>query len=111
MSKITYKIECLPEDVPIRGNAMASGNKSVDKRVEDVIIAQLEAGSPWAWCTVRVTAHCGGLVGEDFLGCCNYRDEAEFTRPGSYYDDMKTEAKADLLAKLETASSAYSRLI
>jgi len=60
MKKITaedceIKVEALEEDIPVRGNALASGDAEADRACEDEILARLEAGDIWAWCTVRVS--------------------------------------------------------
>ena len=95
--KFEVTVECLPEDVSVRGNAVCSGDEEYDKAVEDKIIADLEF-NPWAWCVVKVTATAEdlpGFEGCDYLGGCSYSSEAEF-RAGGYFDDMKTEAIAEL---------------
>jgi len=90
-----YKIEATPEDVPVRGNAMASGNDELDKRAEDEILARLESGDEWAWCNVRVTCTDGISEGESWLGGCSYRNEEDF-KAGGYYETMKAEALEDM---------------
>lgn len=80
--KAQYKVEMLDEDVPVRGNASASGDDAFDKRVEDEIIARLEAGDMSAWFCAKVTAYVElpcpilhgvhTLAGVDYLGCCSY---------------------------------------
>lgn len=102
---VRYTLECLPEDIPIRGNAMASGNDAEDRRVEDWIFAELERGNPWAWCHVRVRAWAGDVFGEDNLGACSYTSREEFEKPGGYFDDMKMVALDDLREKLAKASA------
>jgi hypothetical protein len=104
---IEYRLEILPEDMPVRGNAMSSGDAAFDKKVEDDILESLDSGNEWAWCTVKVTARLKGteVAGWDFLGGCSYESEAEFKTPGGYYDDMMSEAKADLIKKLENILS------
>lgn len=89
--RIDYEIECLPEDTPVRGNAMASGDDAFDLECENQILADQEAGNPWVWCTVKVTARCNGFRGHADLGCCNYASEEDF-RTGGYYDDLKSDA-------------------
>jgi hypothetical protein len=105
-SQIEYLIECLPEDIQIEGNAMASGDADDDKRVEDSIREQLNNGNEWAWCTVKVTAFIPGtgIEGTDYLGCCSYKSESDFKRDG-YYKDMCAQAKADLLKRVKNIAS------
>lgn len=82
------KLEVLPEDVPVRGNALASGDDRIDEQCENAILARLAAGDPWAWCIVRVTVQAeDGREESEFLGGCSYANEAEF-RAGGYFDDM-----------------------
>lgn len=103
---VEYTIECLPEDVPIRGNAMASGDAEYDTQVEDAIIERINAGNEWAWCCVRVTAQTTidghYFAGDSHLGCCNYHNEDAF-KVGGYFEDMKEQALADLMVSLKTS--------
>jgi hypothetical protein len=102
--EIRYTLECLPEEIPIRGNAMASGDDNFDRETENQIIADYESGNEWAWCCVKMTATCGGFEGTDFLSGCNYANEEDF-RAGGYFEDMQQEAYADLLNTLTTTAS------
>lgn len=94
--EVSFTVECIAEETPVHGNAMASGDPAADREVEDWIRRELDTGNLWAWCTVRVTAHWRGLQGVDHLGCCSYRNEAEFRAPGGYFEDMKDRALDDL---------------
>jgi len=104
---ITYTIECLPEDIEVRGNAAVSGDDAFDKEVEDSILADLERGNDWAWCFVCVTASLTvdnfTFTGTDNLGCCSYKSEKDFCKPGGYFDSMKEQARAMLRVDLQTA--------
>ena len=91
-SDVTFRIEILPDDTPIRGNAIASGDDDLDRQVENEIIDRLDSGDIWAWCCVRVVASFGPLEADAVLGGCSYRDRAEFTERGGYFDDLKAEA-------------------
>ncbi len=108
--KITFTIETMPEDVPVRGNVLASGNDAIDRKAEDEILADLESGNEWAWCTVKVTAKCAGYEGVDYLGCCSYENEEQFRQPGGYFDDMKREALQAMVNNLEAASLLFHEL-
>lgn len=101
--EVTYTLECLPEDIGVRGNALASGDDGEDRRAEDAIIADLEAGNEWAWCCVKVTAEWNGFEGKDYLGGCSYASEDDFKQPGGYYDDMKQQALDDLYRTVRSA--------
>jgi len=99
--RIQYKIECLPEYIPIKGNVSAIDEK-IDRECEERVISSLESGNLWAWCCVKVTAFIDGidLEGVDYLGGCSYKSENDFKR-GGYWKDMKQQAKNDLLTQIE----------
>lgn len=79
-------ITCLPEDIPIKGNASAV-DKITDKQTEDYITGQLESGNKWAWCHIQVTLVWHGIEASDDLGCCSYQDEEDFKK-SDYFEDM-----------------------
>jgi hypothetical protein len=85
---ITLTLTADAEDIPVRGNATASGDDAADKKYEDGIIARLESGDEWAWCYAALEATCGDYSAHDGLGCCCYTDAADFMSPGGYFDDM-----------------------
>lgn len=91
---ITVRTE--PEDMPVRGNAMASGDPQLDREVEDSIIERLESGDEWAWCRVVVNVWWGDFDASASIGACSYDDEADFCQPGGYFDDLVDEALEDL---------------
>ena len=95
-AEVEFEVCPEPEDVPVRGNAMASGDDELDKEVEDDIIERLDNGDIWAWCHVVVKTRWNGYEGSASLGGCCYRDEKEFCQPGGYYDDLCKEAIHDL---------------
>lgn len=84
------------DDLQVRGNAMASGDDALDKKVEDEIIARLDDGDVWAWAQVTVTARWEDFDGHDYLGACSYKDEADFKQKGGYWESMKAQALDDL---------------
>lgn len=92
---VTFTIECLPEDLPIDGHCMASGNDQVDRECAQWIYDQLDRGNEWAWCTVRITATWNSYRGVDYLGACSYLSQEDF-KQGGYYEDMKAVALTDL---------------
>ncbi|MHC4121721.1 MAG: hypothetical protein ACYSWO_29975, partial [Planctomycetota bacterium] len=107
-SKVSFEIEVWQDDACVRGNAMCSGDDDFDREVEDTIIDRLDGGDVWAWATVRVVARYDGIddiEGDDYLGCCNYADEADF-KAGGYCDDMCDVAKEALIAELERCAAA-----
>ena len=99
-----FKVECLPEDMQIKGNASAI-DEETDKAIEQEINRQLGNGNPWAWCTVKVTCYfdngLDGIEGVDYLGGCSYKDKADFVQ-GGYFEDMKAQAYDDFLSKVES---------
>lgn len=105
---LTYEVELLPEDQPVRGNVMDSGDKEYDKKVEDEVIAQLDRGEYWAWCVLHVTAKLTvegatkklTFEGEDYLGGCSGKSEEEVLTHSDYIDDMKENARANLKERM-----------
>lgn len=101
---VSWKLDCLGEDAPVRGNAMASGDDKVDKRVENRILRQLENGNQWAWCYVILRGTFKGLEATDSLGRCSYRNEKDFVKNSGYYDDMVNVVLGEL-------QEAYDKLL
>lgn len=102
IEQVNFTLTIEPEDIPVRGNAMASGNDATDKKYEDEIIERLNNGDLWAWCSVCVTAERKGVEGVDYLGGCCYKDEKDFKEGDSYYKDMQRQAYDDLVKKINT---------
>ena len=102
-SLVTYKITPLPEDMPIRGNLIVSGDPEQDRKDEDSVIADLDSGNDWAWCCVEVKCEYRNFSASVYLGGVSCKSEKDFKRGGDYYDDMKLEAFSELCEKLETA--------
>lgn len=100
IDEVEFQIITHNEDLPVKGNAIASGDDAQDKEVEDEIIERLENGDIWAWCCVEVVAKWRGMKGNDFLGGCSYQDEKDFMSDG-YYEDMKKVAYAALISEIE----------
>lgn len=115
---VTFEVFCEPEDQPIEGNAMASGDDRFDEECYQWIRNEIDRGNEWAWCMVTVTASITMTVkrkgrvdevvkleGRDHLGGCSYKSKADFCQPDCYYDDMKAKALADLQAKLDAMAT------
>lgn len=98
--KLTYKIEIEPEQISVRGYAMASKDEKYDAEIENEILKRLECGDTWAWCTVCVVASIGEHEGRAYLGGCSYKDEEDF-KTGGYWDSMKEDALFELKAELK----------
>jgi len=94
---LSISVDVLPEEIPIRGNLIASGNDEIDRKEEDRVTALLEHIA-WAWCIVRVSAEFHGLKAEDYLGGCSYDSEDEFRACG-YYDDMVETCRKEIEAQ------------
>lgn len=101
LEDVEWELECLPEDEPIEGNAMASGDESVDREANQWVYDQLEAGNPWAWCCAHVKGVYEGIEEDDYLGCCSYKSEEDFKQPGGYYDDMRREVLGRLQKRID----------
>jgi hypothetical protein len=96
---VEFEIECMPEDMPVKGNCSAI-DEDTDREPENMIYEQLDSGNEWAWCCVKVTASYKGVTGTDYLGGCSYKSENDFKKDG-YYKDMKQQAFNDLISQLE----------
>jgi hypothetical protein len=108
---VTFTVECEPEDIPVEGNALASGDDEADREAEQWVYDQLDAGNEWAWCTVKVTARWGDFEGVDYLGCCSYRSEEDFAAGDGYLPQMKQEALADLNRRLASVAQRIAPLL
>ena len=100
--EVTFTITAEQDDLPIRGNAIVSGDDDYDELVACGIEADLDAGNEWAWASVKVSASWAGFTGNDYLGACSYKDEAGF-REGGYLPQMLEGAVDDLLRQIEEA--------
>lgn len=106
---VTFSIECEEEDIPVKGNALASGDDDVDHAYENEILRRLDRGDLWAWCCVKVTARWGDFEASDYLGCCSFEDEKDFKAYG-YYETMCHEALTSLRAEIERAAEGIAPL-
>jgi hypothetical protein len=93
-------INVYPENIPVRGNIMASGDDQLDKEVEDEVLRRLEMGDVWAWCCVEIVAEYRGVKASTTLGGCSYLSEDDFIKNGGYYDDLVWEVTQDLRSKI-----------
>lgn len=100
--EVVFTITAEQDDIPIRGNAIVSGDEDFDEKVARDIEEQLGQGNVWAWASVRVSASWAGFTGSDSLGACSYEDEAAF-RKGGYLPQMLEAAMEDLLQEIKTA--------
>jgi hypothetical protein len=107
---VDFTIDCLPEYIPVRGYALASGDPIFDKKVEDKILADLE-WNEWAWCCIRVTASWGKFTGMDHLGTCCYLSKQDFIDCDDYYLDMKACALNNLNKNIQDYAEQIASLI
>lgn len=94
-------VECLPEDLQIKGNASAIDDET-DAQVEREILEQLDSGNEWAWCCIKVTLKWKGFEGTDYLGACSYKSKKDFIESNDYFPDMVSRAFDELVAKIES---------
>ena len=108
---ITIVVSTFPEEIPVKGNAVHSGDDDFDHQVETEILERLEQDDVWAWATVCVSAEWEGLKEAEYLGCCCYADEEEFRQEGGYFDDMVEEAIRNLNTRLRNLYEKMSVLV
>jgi len=101
--EVDFKIRLHPELIPVRGNAIFSGDEAYDEFVEDQILDKLVSGNQWAWCTVEVEASYNGNIVSEYLGACSYESERDF-RACDTYAEMCDRAFEKLSAKVNTPS-------
>jgi hypothetical protein len=103
--KVTYTFSYEQDDIPVRGNAIASGDEAFDKQVEDEIIEALNRGEDWQWALARVIASVEvegeTYRGDTYLGACSYRSESDLK--SGVFEDMKAEALYDLKRNISEA--------
>jgi len=101
IKQIEFKIHIHDEDIPVKGNAVVSGDDKFDKQVEDHITKRLDAGDSWAWCTVEVKGTYKCLTASEYLGACSYENEKSFKKDG-YYDDMCKTVYNEIIKQIES---------
>lgn len=97
------------EDVPVRGNALASGDDALDKECEDKIIERLNQGDLSAWFCAKVTAECFGFKESTYLGACSY-DSFEQFQSDEYYKQMIDDVLSELANTLIRKQSVLNTL-
>jgi hypothetical protein len=105
---VTFTFELEPEDTPVRGNAMSSGDAEADRECEDEILARLDRGNLCAWCLVKVTATWKDWEGVTYLGCCSYDTEADIR--AEWFEILKKDALRDLNGSLARQADKLSEL-
>lgn len=108
---IHLRLTIEPDDTPVEGNAMASGDDAADAEYEQAIIKRLEDGDAWAWASVTVRASFKTLEGFDGLGSCCYPGFDEFAACDGYLPDMVEYAIDELIKNAKTARADSVELL
>jgi hypothetical protein len=118
---VSIKLEVRQSDIPVKGNAMASGNYECDRKVENQILKRLENGDIAAWfdCVVTVSIEWSDdtddyeYEGFDSLGGCSYNSFKEFIKQGSegYYGDMLDQAWDSAIAEIANDDIDISTIV
>ena len=98
--EIQVLVTAFPEEIPVKGNAMCSGDEDFDQQIEAEILERLEQDDVWAWATVSVAAEWQGLKEKEYLGCCCYESEEDFRNNSGYFEEMVQEALTNLNLRL-----------
>lgn len=86
----TYACE---EEIPVRGNVIASGDDAADRAAEDEVLRKLEQDGLQHWFMAKVVvSKCGVELAEEYLGCCSYDSFADFLTENGYHSDMVATA-------------------
>ncbi|EKQ70334.1 hypothetical protein OsccyDRAFT_0615 [Leptolyngbyaceae cyanobacterium JSC-12] len=59
IGEVQISVKAIEEDTPVRGNAMASGDKIYDKKVEDKILKELRGGNQHPNAVLKATKKAG----------------------------------------------------
>jgi len=105
--EVIFRVSAEEEDIPIEGNAIASGDDEQDRRDSDEIRRRLAAGDVTAWCVVHVQAEWSGVRASANLGGVSLAPDdlvATFASENGLYDEALQALNARLdeyEAKLE----------
>lgn len=98
--KVTYQVILLPEEIPVRGNVLASGDDAQDLAQETWVLAELERGNVAAWCIAKVVASIElenqSFEGVAYLGGVSYESEKACMRAMLEDTDLRESALEDL---------------
>jgi hypothetical protein len=97
--KIKVRWDVEEEDIPVKGNVMASGNDEDDHRAEQEVLSQLRSGNIYAWCVMIVTATYKGFTGKAALGGCSYKSKEDLLQ--DQFEAMKKDAIHNLKTSIE----------
>lgn len=99
-SDVAFKVSYEPEDLPVSGNCMASGDDAFDAECEKEITDRLRAGKTLAWCMVVVEATFGAWKGRATLGGCSFGSEEDVAACADEHG-MRGEALEALNAEIK----------
>lgn len=108
--EVAFSFSVEPDDIPVKGNALASGDDAADKEAEDAILDRLDRGDELAWCIIVVEAKWQGYRGIASLGGNTLADSAEVESTIKEHD-MYTEALDNLNTALERELRTLSERI
>lgn len=109
-NEVTFSVEIEAEDIPVRGNAMASGDDAADRECEDEIIARLDRGEVEAWCAVVVKATWKGYSATASIGACTL-DRSYTTEDVIDGHDLRGEALESLNEQIASEVESLSELM
>lgn len=124
---VTFKVTVEQDEMPFRGNAMASGDDKADRALEHEIADALDRGQVEAWCIIVVKAIWSPdgegmtLEGVDTLGGCCFLEPIEVNGETWSIDrqveehvsshGMREEALRALNAELASQRKAARKLL
>ena len=98
---IRVVVTAFPDEIPVKGNALCSGDEDFDRQVESEILNRLEQDDVWAWATVCVSAEWEALKENEYLGCCCYESEEDFRNNSGYFEEMVDQVITNLNKRLQ----------
>jgi hypothetical protein len=108
-SEVTFETKVEPDDTPVRGNAMASGDDEFDRETEDGILKSLRSENHYAWCIITIEARWEGFVGSSVLGGNSLKSDADVAETVESHE-LKAQALDDLNTRLQRIYASVSPL-
>jgi hypothetical protein len=111
--EVEFTLDVEPEcDMPVKGNAMCSGDDEADKEYEQELLARLERGDTAAWCVLIVRAKWKSLEGVAALGGVTLLEDADEEKAWEManWHGMKGEALASLNSDLQGCAEMLAEL-
>ena len=120
LAEVEIDISLEPEDIPVEGNLIASGDDEADAADNAAVLERLEQGDESAWCCMVVTASWTSAAGDEYcgratLGCCNFapgsgRETAKQSEELAALYGMQEEALAELNERLADVVNSAANL-